>query len=339
MKILKFLLYFVGVLVLIAIVLGFVGPKSFDVNRTAIIPGSPEQVWPYVSSLKNMQLWSPWAEKDTAMVVEFTGTDGSVGSMSSWSGNSDVGKGSQTISKLEPTSYAETELKFLEPMENGFTGYISLKDTTGGTFMTWGMKGENGFMGRIMGSIMNLDKMMAPDFERGLTKLTELVAAAPKMESTSALKIIPGEYPGGKYLGIRSSMGFDKIPSFYEISYGAIFPALEKAGGKPAGMPAGLYYTWDVEKMTADLAAAVAFTGDIKNPAGMEVINLPAAKSLTIDYMGGYNGIGSAHEAMDAYMKENNLEQLTPVMEEYVTESASEPDSTKWLRKVVYCVE
>ncbi|MBP8087076.1 MAG: SRPBCC family protein, partial [Saprospiraceae bacterium] len=224
MKILKYLLYFVGVLVLIAIVLGFVGPKSFDVNRTAIIPGSPEQVWPYVSSLKNMQLWSPWAEKDTAMVVEYTGTDGTVGSMSNWS-SSKVGKGSQTIIKLEPTSYAETEVNILGLLGAKFTGYVSVKDTTGGSAVTWGMKGENGFMGRFMGSIMNMDKMMAPDFERGLTKLTELVAAAPKMESTSALKIMPGEYAGGKYLGIHSSMGFDKIPSFYEISYGAIFPA------------------------------------------------------------------------------------------------------------------
>jgi effector-binding domain-containing protein len=319
--------------------LGFVGPKSFDVNRTAIIPGSSAQVWPYVSSLKNMQLWSPCAEKDTAMVVEYTGTDGSVGSMSSWKGNSDVGEGSQTITKLEPTSYAETDLKFLKPMENGFTGYISLKDTTGGTFMTWGMKGENGFFGRIMGSIVNLDKIMAPDFERGLAKLSELVAAAPKMEAPAALKIMPGEYSGGKYLGIRGSMSFDKLSSFYEKSYGAIFPALEKAGGKPAGMPAGLYYKWDTEKMTADLAAAVAFTGDIKAPAGMEVINVPAGKSLTIDYMGGYAGIGSAHEAMDAYMRENKLEQLTPVIEEYVTDPGSEPDSTKWLTKVVYFVK
>lgn len=339
MKILKYLLYFVGVLVLIAIVLGFVGPKSFDFNRSAIIPGSPEQVWPYVSSLQNMQLWSPWAEKDTAMVVEYTGTDGAVGSMSSWSGNSDVGKGTQTITKLEPTSYTETEVQILGFLGGKFAGYLSLKDTTGGTFVTWGMKGEHEFVGRIMGSIFNMDKMMSPVFDRGLTKLSELVAAAPKMEAPSALKIMPGEYPGGKYLGIRGSMGFDKIPSFYEKSYGAIFPALEKAGGKPAGMPGGLYYTWDTEKMTADLAAAVAFTGDIKAPSGMEVINLPAAKSLTIDYMGGYNGIGSAHEAMDAYMKENKLEQLTPVIEEYVTDPGTEPDSTKWLTKVVYFVK
>lgn len=338
MKILKYLLYFVGVLVLIAIVLGFVGPKSFDVSRSTIIPGTPAQVWPYVSSLKNTQLWSPWAEKDTAMVVEYTGTDGAVGSMSSWS-SSKVGKGTQTIIKLEPTSYTETEVNILGFFGGKFTGYLSLKDTTGGTFVTWGMKGENDFAGRIMGSIMNLDKMMATDFERGLSKLTDLVASAPKAETTSALKIMPGEYPGGKYLGIRGSMGFDKLPSFYEKSYGAIFPALEKAGGKPAGMPAGLYYKWDTEKMTADLAAAVAFTGDIKAPAGMEVINLPAAKSLTIDYMGGYNGIGSAHEAMDVYIRENKLEQLTPVIEEYVTDPGSEPDSTKWLTKVVYFVK
>ncbi len=142
-----------GALALIAIVLGLTGPKSFDVHRSTIVAGTPEQVWPYVSNLKNMALWSPWAEKDTAMVVEYTGTDGAVGSMSSWSGNSDVGKGSQTISKLEPNSYAETELKFLEPMESGFTGYLSLKDTTGGTYVDWGMKGENGFVSRIFASI------------------------------------------------------------------------------------------------------------------------------------------------------------------------------------------
>lgn len=42
---------------------------------------------------------------------------------------------------------------------------------------------------------------------------------------------------------------------------------------------------------------------------------------------------------MDAYMRENKLEQLTPVIEEYVTDSGSEPDSTKWLTKVVYFVK
>jgi effector-binding domain-containing protein len=338
MKILKILLYLVGALALIAVVLGLTGPKSFDVHRSTIVAGTPEQVWPYVSNLKNMALWSPWAEKDTAMVVEYTGTDGAVGSMSSWSGNSDVGEGSQTISKLEPNSYAETELKFLKPMENGFTGYISLKDTTGGTFVDWGMKGENGFVGRIMGSLMNLDKMMAPDFERGLSKLTAIMASMPKKEGPS-FNIVTGDYPGGKYLGVRGAITMDKITEFFGKNFPALFPALEKAGGKPASMPMGLYYSWDEAEGTTELVAAVACTGDFKAPAGMEIVTLPASRSLTIDYYGGYNGVGQAHMAMEAYINENKLEALTPAAEEYITDPGSEPDSTKWLTKIVYFVK
>jgi effector-binding domain-containing protein len=226
----------------------------------------------------------------------------------------------------------------MEPMSGEAIAYIHLKDTTGGTFVTWGLRGENGFVGRIFGSIMNMDKVMAADFEMGLSKLTELMASAPKME-TAGLKIVPGEYPGGKYLGIRGTATFDNISAFFAKNFAALFPALEKAGGKPAGTPSGLYYTWDMEKSTTDIAAAVACIGDFKAPAGMEVINLPAAKSLTIDYMGGYNGVGKAHDAMDAYMKENKLEQLTPVIEEYITDPGTEPDSNKWLTRVIYFVK
>lgn len=304
-----------------------------------MVPGTPEQVWPYVSSLKNMSLWSPWAEKDPAMVVEYSGTDGTVGSSTSWTGNKDVGKGTQTMTKLEPYTLAESTLKFLEPMEAEATAYTALKDTTGGTLVTWGIKGENGFVGRIMSSFMSMDKMMANDFERGLSKLTSLVAEAPKQSASSSMNIVPGEYPGGKYLGVRSSITMDQLPAFFEKNLAALFPALEKAGCKPASMPLGLYYTWDMEKGTTDLAAAVAFTGDCKAPAGMEVITLPAAKSLTMDYMGGYGGLGQAHEAMDAYITSNKLEPLSPALEEYVTDPGTEPDSNKWVTRIVYFVK
>lgn len=336
MKILKYLLYLVGALVLIGVILGIVGPKSYDVHRSAIVAGTPEQVWPYVSSLKNMQRWSPWAEKDTAMTLEYSGTDGAVGSSTHWSGNKEVGVGSQTITVLEPNSYSETKLNFEEPMSGEATGYTRLADTTGGTFITWGVKGENGFVGRIFASLMSMDKMMAPDFERGLTKLTELMASAPK---AAAYMVEPGEYPGGKYLGVRGSMSFAEIGAFYAKNLPMVIPAVEKAGGKQAGAPCGLYYKWDTEKSMTEMIAGVAVTGNVKAPAGMEVVDLPAVKSLTINYMGGYNGIGNAHMAMDEYIQANKLEQLTPVIEEYITDPGAEPDSTKWLTKIVYFVK
>jgi effector-binding domain-containing protein len=338
MKALKIFLIIVGILLLIPVMMGLLGPKTYDVHRSTVVAGTPAQVWPYVSSLKNMASWSPWAEKDTAMIVVYDGTDGSVGSSSSWTGNKEVGKGKQTMTKLEPYTLAESSLEFLEPMEAEATAYTMLKDTAGSTLVTWGIKGENGFMGRIMGSIMSMDKMMEADFNRGLAKLSELVASAPKTVVTD-WKVVPGNYPGGKYLGIRGTMSFDKLPEFFGNSYGAIFPALEKAGGKAVGMPSGLYYKWDMATMTTELAAAVACTGDFKAPAGMEVITLPAAKSLTVDYMGGYHGTANAHMALEKYINENQLEALTPAIEEYVTDPGTEPDSNKWVTKVVYFVK
>ncbi len=338
MKFLKYLLYLIGLLIVIAVILGLVGPKTFDVSRTAVVPGTPAQVWPYISSLQKSQLWSPWAEKDTNMVVEYTGTEGTVGSKSNWSGNKSVGKGSQTISVLEPNAFAESKLEFLEPWTSEATAYMRLRDTTGGTHVTWGLKGENGFVSRIFASLMSMDKMMAPDFERGLSKLTSLMASVTSGDMT-ALEVIPGDYPGGTYLGVRGSMAVTELEDFYARNLPAVFEALGKAGGTPAGMPCGLYYTWDEEKGTTDLAAAVAFTGNIKAPAGMEVITLPAAKSLTVNYYGPYDGLGKAHEVMDVYIQEKQLEPLSPAVEEYVTDPGAEPDPSKWLTKIVYFVK
>jgi effector-binding domain-containing protein/carbon monoxide dehydrogenase subunit G len=338
MKILKILLILVGVFILIALILGIVGPKSYDVNRSALVAGTPEQVWPYVSNLKNMAQWSPWAEKDTAMTVEYTGTDGAVGSMSSWSGNKEVGKGSQTLSVLEPNSKVESTLVFLEPMAGQSTAYTHLKDTTGGTYVTWGIKGENGFVGRIFGSILNMDKMMAPDFERGLAKLTDLVASLPKTQAPT-FDVLTGEYAGGKFLGIKGTMGFDKISAFYEKNIPLVMTACEKAGGKLAGAPSGLYFNWDTKTSTTEMAAALPFNGEVKAPTGMDVINVPAAKSLTINYVGGYNGLGNAHNTMDAYIASNKLEHVAPVIEEYLSGPATEPDSMKWVTKIVYFVK
>lgn len=185
---------------------------------------------------------------------------------------------------------------------------------------------------------MNMDKMMAPDFERGLAKLSGLVASTPKAQAPT-FNIVIGKYAGGKYLGIKGTMGFDKIPDFYSKSLPAVMTALEKGGGKMAGAPSGLYFNQDTTTSTTDMAAALPFTGDMKAPAGMEVINVPAANSLTINYMGGYNGLGSAHDAMDAYLASNKLEHVAPVIEEYLTDPGSEPDSTKWVTKIVYFVK
>ena len=45
MKILKYLLYVLIVLILIGLILGLVGPKTKDIQRSRVIPATPEQIW------------------------------------------------------------------------------------------------------------------------------------------------------------------------------------------------------------------------------------------------------------------------------------------------------
>jgi hypothetical protein len=45
------------------------------------------------------------------------------------------------------------------------------------TTITWAMTGTNNFVGKVMGLIMNCDKMVGGQFEKGLADLKTIVEA------------------------------------------------------------------------------------------------------------------------------------------------------------------
>jgi effector-binding domain-containing protein len=334
MKALKIVLFILLGLGAIVLLLGFIGPKTYNVSRTTVINASPDQVWPYVSNLKTMHTWSPWAKMDTTMVVEWGGEDGAIGSTSTWISKK-MGNGKQTLVKLEPNAVSEVALDMgMGPS----TGYFNLADTVGTTKVVWGLRGDNPFMGRVMGVFVNLDKMVGSHFEDGLADLKTMVESN-KGASTASFDIKPGDYPGGKFLGVRSVVKMPNMEAFYGKNFPIAMAAAESTGAGVASAPAGVYYSWDMEKGESDMAAAVAVQKEVKAPAGVSYFTVPAAKSLTIDYMGGYSGMMAPHNAMDAYMKANNLEQMAPVIEEYITDPGSQPDSTKWHTRIIYLIK
>ncbi len=50
------------------------------------------------------------------------------------------------------------------------------------TKVTWSMFGKNGFMGKVFGLLMNMDKMIGADFERGLAQMKSVVEGMGKRE-------------------------------------------------------------------------------------------------------------------------------------------------------------
>ncbi|MCC7297688.1 MAG: SRPBCC family protein [Bacteroidia bacterium] len=176
-KFIKILLIIAVILVAAVFILSLIGPKTYELKRSALMKAPKESIWEQVSKWENFGNWSPWEAKDSAMTKTIEGTPGEVGSKYTWKSKTQ-GNGVQTILESKPYEYRLSSLEFEDWGMKSKTSF-ELKDSAGGTFVTWKMFGENGFMGRIMSLIFNMEKMVGPDYEAGLANIKRIVESAP----------------------------------------------------------------------------------------------------------------------------------------------------------------
>lgn len=339
MKIIKYLLIGIVVIVAAFFTLALITPNDYSVERSIVINADKAFIMDNVRSLKNMQKWSPWAEYDPNQKVSYTGNDGEVGSVSRWEGNEDVGVGEQEVTKITDNR-VETELRFIEPWESVSNAYVQVDEVEEGYKVSWGFTGTNPFPMNAMGVFMNMDEMIGKDFEKGLNKLKAMAESAPKAEaSNGAYPITEIEFDTHTYLTKRGQMSTAEIGAFYGEHLPAIFEAAGKNGIEITGMPAGLYYSYDEENGTADMAAAIPVAATDKVIDGYEQVTIEPTKALKIEYYGGYENMAEAHYAMDDYMKANGLEINELVVEEYISDPGQEPDTSKWLTNIIYLIK
>lgn len=163
-----------AVIVILLVVALFV-PREFNYEKSITINKPIEQVWEHTNSLADLDKWSPWNDYDPNMKKELKGVDGTVGAVASWdSDNENVGKGTQTISKIEKLTLFETDLKFYAPYESEAKGFVKLKAMGDKTVVTWGFESEMPYPFNLMALFMNMEEAIGKDFTAGLNKLKNL---------------------------------------------------------------------------------------------------------------------------------------------------------------------
>jgi len=338
MKIVKGILITLVVLAGIICIVGFLSPAHVHVERSLTINAPAEIIHGQINNLKNWNNWSPWYKMDTAMKIEYNGTDAGAGAGYKWESNNDnVGKGDMTITSSTPDSIS-TAMNF---MENGTaTGKFVFAKSDSGTTVTWSMESDMGMnpIGRIFGLFM--DGMLGPDFEKGLASIkefTEAIPTGPKLYR--GYEIMEKDSPEMVYIGKKDSVGWEKIGEFYGKNLPAIFEAVGKEKLECVAAPSGIFFSWDTVHQSAVMAAAIAVKGDANTKVkGYETFVIPAGKMLHISYFGAYEKTANAHYGMDDYIKEKSLIQNFPVIEEYVTDPTVEKDTAKWLTNIYYRV-
>lgn len=167
-------LYIVGGLVLAVFLLALVIPTEFKMERGTVIDKPKDQVFTYVKSLKNQDNWSVWNLKDPNMKREFKGTDSTVGFVSRWEGNKDVGIGEQEITKIDEGRRVDMQLRFEKPFKAINDAWITTEATgPDRTSVSWGFSGK---MPRPMNIFSLMMKgSLQKDFDTGLSNLKKIL--------------------------------------------------------------------------------------------------------------------------------------------------------------------
>lgn len=163
------------VLVIAVLVLATRQPDTFSVERRLTMAAPPERVFAQINDFHAWKAWSPWARLDPAMKETHSGAPQGTGAVYEWAGNSDVGEGRMTIRSSTPPSEVIIALDFLTPFESHNVTTFMLTPVSGGTEVIWTMKGNAEYVTKLMTTFFSMDKMVGPDFDRGLQQLKAVV--------------------------------------------------------------------------------------------------------------------------------------------------------------------
>lgn len=170
---LKILGGFAG-LVLLLVLVAFLLPRHYRIERSLVMKASPEAIHAQIADLRAWKNWGSWHEKDPAMKLSYSEKSTGIGAWSAWESETQ-GNGKMTVSAVTPTKVVY-DLEFPD-FGSKSAGYMELIPEAAGTKVVWVDTGDLGMnpLSRWFG--LFLDKLIGADFERGLSNLAKRVEA------------------------------------------------------------------------------------------------------------------------------------------------------------------
>jgi hypothetical protein len=153
-------------------------PNRFQIERSITIAAPAEVAFAQVNVMKNWEAWSPWDDLDPAMKRSYNDIAAGVGASYSWDGNSDVGEGTSTIVESKPNELVRMKLEFKRPFAGTNDVTFTFVPKDGQTVVTWGMTGEYAFAAKCVSLVIDCDKMVGDNFNKGLADLKRHVESA-----------------------------------------------------------------------------------------------------------------------------------------------------------------
>ena len=324
----------IGIVVLVAgaIGVGFLLPRTARVERSVVIDRPQATVFTVLNGFRHYLAWSPWATLDPSMHVAFEGPTTGVGARLRWtSEQGSVGSGSQEIVESLPYQRIGTRLQF-SGMDVEHRARYELTADAKGTRVAWVMEADFGGnpIDRWFGLL--LDRMVGPDYERGLARLRTHVETLSEADfadlpvETMQIEAMPIVYVSG-----RSSTNPGAIAQAYERAFQQLATALAREHVKPSGPPLAIGRRWDADAHRYEFDVALPVPADTPAPRNDRDVKLGrtyAGLVLKSVHRGPHDGLATHLERLMAYKQAVGFESNGAPWDVYVanaTTSGADP--------------
>lgn len=172
----------IGIAVIVILLVIFIAtrPNTFSYTRSATMSASPAAVFAHVNDFHKWEAWSPWAKMDPNAKSVFEGPSSGVGAKFHWDGDRNVGAGNMTITESVPNDHIRIRLEFIRPFAGVNDTLFTFKPTGDKTNVNWTMSGKYNFMSKAVGLIVDCEKMVGTQFEKGLVNMEAVAKAESK---------------------------------------------------------------------------------------------------------------------------------------------------------------
>ena len=171
---LKIIVLTIIVLVAALLIYAATRPDTFRLQRSMTINAPADKVFPFINDFHHWPSWSPWEKMDLGMKKTLSGSPQGKGAVYEWDGNKDVGTGRMEVLDSIPASKILIKLDFFKPFEAHNTAEFTLTPSAGSTQVTWAMYGPQPYIMKVMGLFCSPERMVGPQFEKGLADLKTL---------------------------------------------------------------------------------------------------------------------------------------------------------------------
>lgn len=314
-------------LILLLLLSNFFLKGNATVQRSIEIERPLNQVFMKVANVSEWAKWDPWCTSDSTISNTFPGAIYGLNAQRTWT-SEESGIGSMTITAIELNKKIEFDLQFSAPFESEAKVIFTFEQIQGKTKVTWAMTQEFSFFFRVFGLLV--DKMIGPDFERGLQNLKSITET-----SREAFHILMFDKAEFYVYSKKENCATAEIGTTLEAAYGYLIDKMAEDEISIFGKPICIYHSYTDTEVELEAAIPVH---QITKPSEYTK-TIPAATVLKATYVGAYDKTQAAYDALDTFAAKNELSISDGHYQIFITDPGTVTDPNKWVTEIYYSVE